>query len=216
MLFGDNELILFQGDSITDCGRPREDEDWHLGLGYAAFIGARLGQLYPKLNLRFLNRGISGDTVPLLQARWQAECLDVKADWVSILIGVNDACSAAQTVAEGNQPVDYEAGYRDILTQTRDSGAKLIIIEPFLLDTQHEYDDVAATEAIRAQIDPIIASARKLAAEFEAVYVPMDGIYADACKDGVAAGYWAPDAIHPSQPGHSLMAEAWLAAVGAV
>ena len=216
MLFGENDLILFQGDSITDCGRPREEEDWHLGLGYASFIGARLGQLHPKLNLQFLNRGISGDTVPLLQARWQAECLDIKPDWVSILIGVNDACSAGLTVADGGETADYEAGYRDLLTQARDLGAKLIIIEPFLLDTQHEYDDLAATAAIRKQIDPIIASARKLAEEFEAVYVPMDSIYANACQDGVSPAYWAPDAIHPSQPGHSLMAESWLEVVGAV
>ena len=216
MLLGQNELILFQGDSITDCGRPREDEDWHLGLGYAAFVGARLGQLHPNRNLQFLNRGISGDTVPLLQARWQVDCLDIKPNWVSILIGVNDACSAAQTVADGNQPEDYEAGYRDLLAQTRDMGAKLIIIEPFLLDTPHEYDDLAETSAIRTQIDPMIASARKLAEEFEAAYVAMDTIYADACADGVSPAFWAPDAIHPSQPGHSLMAEAWLEAVGAL
>ena len=216
MLFGENELILFQGDSITDCGRPREEEDWHLGLGYAAFVGARLAQLHPKLNLQFLNRGISGDTVPLLQARWRVDCVDIKADWVSILIGVNDACNAAQVVAGGGEPPNYEAGYRDLLTQTRDGGAKLIIIEPFLLDTKHDYDDLAATDAIRVQIDPMIASARKLAEEFEAAYVAMDTIYADACADGVSPAFWAPDAIHPSQPGHSLMAEAWLEAVGAL
>lgn len=39
--FQPNELVLFQGDSITDAGRSRED-DSQLGAGYAALLAAWL------------------------------------------------------------------------------------------------------------------------------------------------------------------------------
>ena len=36
------------------------------------------------------NRGISGNKVHQLDARWQKDCIDLKPDILSILIGVND------------------------------------------------------------------------------------------------------------------------------
>ena len=38
----DNDVIVFIGDSITDCGRNYEDAS-SLGVGYALMVAARLG-----------------------------------------------------------------------------------------------------------------------------------------------------------------------------
>ena len=39
-----SEVILFQGDSITDAGRNR-DNDLFLGVGYATMVQGQLGML---------------------------------------------------------------------------------------------------------------------------------------------------------------------------
>lgn len=54
--------ILFQGDSITDGGRSR-NADWNhiMGHGYGYLIASRLCYDYPKEDLMFYNRGVSGN-----------------------------------------------------------------------------------------------------------------------------------------------------------
>jgi lysophospholipase L1-like esterase len=88
-----NSTLLTTGDSITDCGRVRpaaEAVSWDLGNGYVAPIHALLGATCPGLNIRIRNTGISGNTVRVLAARWQSNVLDLKPDWLSIMIGIND------------------------------------------------------------------------------------------------------------------------------
>ncbi|MCK4600991.1 MAG: SGNH/GDSL hydrolase family protein [Phycisphaerae bacterium] len=211
MIIRKNQLVVFQGDSITDCGR--EPNDWHMGVGYATMTAGLFGLRQPQLNTRFLNRGVGGDTIPNLQRRWQADCIDLKPDWVSLLIGINDSTCWARG-DEGYGVDAYEAGYRDILTQSRDCGAGIIICEPFLLDTPHEYDFIPATLEIRKHIDPIIAVARKLADEFADVYIPLDEMFDEASRRAEPA-VWAADAIHPTLAGHALIADAWVKAVEA-
>jgi len=214
MILSENQLVLFQGDSITDCGRPRDGSDWHMGLGYPSLIAAMMGYRHPRLNMRFLNRGIGGDRVPDLQSRWQADCIDIKPDWVSILIGVNDASTAA-TDDKAESVEAYEAGYRDILRQLREkTDARPIILEPFLLHTKHPYDFIPPVAKIRTSLDPMIAAARKLAREFDAIYVPLDDLFQAASAD-VDPAHWSADAIHPTPAGHALIAEAWIRAVEA-
>jgi acyl-CoA thioesterase I len=199
--------VLFQGDSITDAGRSRENDD-DLGRGYAAMVAAWFSARYPERRVRFLNRGISGNRAKDLRARWQADCLDLAPTWVSILIGINDTWrrydSDAPTSAEA-----YETAFRDILTQTRDQlDAQIIILEPFVLPKPPD------RAAWREDLDPKIAVARKLAREFNTIFVPLDGPFAAAATQR-EMDFWLPDGVHPSPAGHALIAQAWLHAVGA-
>jgi len=203
------QTVLFQGDSITDAGRSRENSAV-LGGGYASQVAAWFSMLHPELRVRFINRGISGHRVRDLQARWQADCLDLKPDWVSIMIGINDTWRRY----DRNDPTsaaDYAAGYREILTRTRDhlAGTGLVLLEPFVLPCP---DD---RKAWREDLDPKIAAARELAREFGAVYIPLDGLFAAACVRREPA-FWAADGVHPTQAGHAFIARAWLDAVGAL
>ena len=45
----------------------------------------------PGRDITFINRGISGNRVRDLRARWQEDCIDLKPDILSILIGINDS-----------------------------------------------------------------------------------------------------------------------------
>ena len=205
---GAGQTVLFQGDSITDAGRSR-DNPAELGRGYANVVAAWFGMLHPELQVRFLNRGISGNRAVDLRARWQADCLDLKPDWVSILIGINDTWRRY----DRNDPTaaaDYASAYREILERTRDAArARLILLEPFVLP--HPAD----RQAWREDLDPKIAAGRDLAREFGAIYIPLDGLFAAATTRREPA-FWAADGVHPSQAGHAFIAHAWLQAVEAL
>lgn len=205
-LIADNSVVLFQGDSITDAGRLESSDG--MGFGYASFAAAWFSALYPEKRVRFINRGISGNRAVDLQSRWQRDCLDLNPDWVSILIGINDTWRRY----DSNDPTSveqYENAFRAILTQTAALGARVIVCEPFVLPVPKD------RLKWRVDLDPKIDVARHLAREFNAIYVPFDGIFAQASTQQPPA-FWAEDGVHPSAAGHALMAQSWLRAVKAM
>lgn len=207
-LFTDGDVVLFQGDSITDAGRDRQNPD-HLGSGYALMAAAWFQALYPERKVRFLNRGIGGNRARDLLERWQADGLALRPTWVSILIGINDTWRRY----DSNDPTsiqDYEQQYRALLEQTRaELNARLILCEPFVLPVPPD------RLAWREDLDPRIAVVRRLALEYHALYVPFDGLFARAAAQREPA-FWAADGVHPSPAGHALMAQAWLRTVRAL
>jgi len=204
----DGAVVLFQGDSITDWGRSRQD-DSQLGSGYVYIAAAVFSAMYPERGVRFLNRGISGNRACDLKGRWTEDCITLKPHWVSIMIGINDTWRAFDS-KDPTSTESFEADYRHILTRTRDElGAKLILCEPFLLP--HPAD----RKAWRVDLDPRIYVVRSLAREFGAILVPLDGIFAEASLRRECA-YWAPDGVHPTPAGCALIALSWLKAVGAM
>jgi acyl-CoA thioesterase I len=206
MIFQDNSVILFQGDSITDAGRDRSDSA-SLGYGYANLVASWLSAQSPAKSLHFLNRGIGGDRASDLRRRWQTDALDLKPDWVSIMIGINDTWRRYDR-QEATSAEQYEQNYRAILEQSRDHGARIIIMEPFVLPYPDDRNDW------REDLDPKIVVARRLAREFAAVYVPLDGVFAAAAVQRPME-FWAFDGVHPTHAGHALIAQHWLQAVGA-
>jgi len=205
MMMRDKEMILFQGDSITACGRNREDGD-DLGKGYALMIAGRLQHLYPEKQIVCINRGIGGNRVVDLQQRWETDCLGLEPTLVSIFVGINDAAGRYSR----NDPMaveHFEQVYRELLTVTKDKlAARIVLVEPFLLPVSDE------CAAWREDLDPKIQAVRKLARDFGAVYVPLDGLFAQAAARA-PMHYWALDGVHPSPAGHALIADAWLEAV---
>jgi acyl-CoA thioesterase-1 len=205
---GQGDVVLFQGDSITDAGRNREKTD-DLGKGYALMAAAQFSALYPEKRAVFINRGIGGNRVVDLEQRWQQDCIDWKPNLVSIYIGINDTWRRY----DRNDPTSTEQfaeGYHRLLTETvANTEAKLVLIEPFLLPVP------ADRKGWREDLDPKITVVRELAVEFGARLVSLDGLFAQASTRADAA-FWAPDGVHPSPGGHALIAKAWLQAVGAV
>jgi lysophospholipase L1-like esterase len=203
-----NATVLFQGDSITDAGRDRQ-EPTNLGRGYALLASAWFGALYPEKNVKFINRGMGGNRAADLRERWQADCLALQPDWVSILIGVNDMWRRY----DSGQPTSietFESNYRDILSRVKTSlDSRLIIATPFLLPVREEQ------KGWREDLDPKIEVTRQLAKEFEAILLPLDTIFNQALTRQPAA-YWASDGVHPTPAGHGLIAQSWLRAVGAI
>ncbi len=202
------KVILFQGDSITDAGRGREiaEPNLELGCGYVSQIASRLLADRPSDNWAIYNRGISGNRVVDLYARWKCDGLNLKPDLISILIGVNDTWHEFM-YQNGVEVARYEEFYRRVLdwTMTARPKTKLILIEPFVLET-----GVVTKDWIK-DIDARRKVAKALADEFKAPLVPMQSIYNKAAKKAPAA-YWLADGVHPTAAGHQLMTDAWLKA----
>ncbi|MDW7658188.1 MAG: SGNH/GDSL hydrolase family protein [Bacillota bacterium] len=204
MLFQKSQTILFQGDSVTDCGRSREDLN-DLGRGYAMMIASRLTAEYPELGLRFLNRGISGNRSRDLVQRWQPDCIDLKPDWVSILIGINDTWRRY----DRDDPTSAEAygeNVHKLFEQTVAAGSQLIVIEPFNLPWP---DD---RKAWHVDLDPKVAALREAAYQYAACYIPMGGIMR-AASQKQPYPVWAADGVHPTLAGHALIAKSFIDAI---
>ncbi len=205
-LIKQGDTVLFQGDSITDAGRDRSNGA-DLGRGYALMAAGWFNALFPELGAKFLNRGISGNRVKDLQARWQQDCVDLQPDWVSIYIGIND-CWRRYDREDPTSVETFAAGYRDLLERTSQmTKAKIVMLEPFVLPVPED------RKQWREDLDPKINIVRELAREFGAHLVPLDGLFAQASTKASSAD-WAPDGVHPSPAGHALIARAWLQAMG--
>jgi lysophospholipase L1-like esterase len=202
-------VILFQGDSITDAGRNRDDGSSNapaaLGSGYSLLAGASLLEKYPKLDLKIYNRGISGNKVYQLAERWDKDCLDLKPDILSILIGVNDIWHKLNGDYKGTVDI-YRNDYIALLERTKKAlpNVKLIICEPFAVPGVKAVDDKWYPEFYSYQ-----KAARDIADKFGAVFIPYQKIYDEAQKQAPGS-YWTPDGVHPSLAGAKLMASAWL------
>ncbi len=208
--FTENDLVLFQGDSITDHGRQHDDPEC-LGTGYAMIAASWFTATHPGLGVRFANRGVSGDQTSHLLERWQADCIDLKPTWVSILIGINDAWRPIHEPENSRTVEEFQADYTAVLDMTRKKlpETRIIICEPFLLEI------AGLEEQFRRELAPRVQIARDLARQYADIYVPLDGIF-QAASMQMPPEAWAGDAVHPSKAGHALMAKAWLEAIGGI
>ncbi len=211
-----HDRILFQGDSITDGGRQRvgNDPNHVMGQDYAYLIAARLGAQFPERQLTFLNRGVSGNTVTDLTARWQRDALDLKPDVISILVGVNDAADVVDNRTKAVTAGQFEQTYDQLIQDTLAAlpNVRLVLCEPFVLPVgrvKAGWEKWSAEVTLRRQI------VKKLAAKHHVPLVPFQKVFDDACRRAPAE-YWIWDGVHPTCAGHQLMADAWLRALNAL
>ena len=209
--------ILFQGDSITDGGRWQNSEDPNhtLGQDYAYLIAADCGGRFPDGGWTFLNRGISGNTVPDLAGRWQKDTLALKPDILSVLVGVNDAASVVNSSGGkgGVTAAQYEQIYDQLLQQTRAANpqVKLVLCEPFIAQTGHILEHPQEWNAEIKLRQEVVA---RLAAKYHVPVVHFQAVFDAAISQSKQpVTFWVWDGIHPTYAGHRLMADEWLRVV---
>jgi len=204
-----NDVILFQGDSITDAGRNRDNlkpnDTGAFGHGYALMAAATLLNKYADKNIQVYNRGISGNRVPDLISRWDTDALQLRPTILSILIGVNDFWRTIDRGAQ-NTPQQYKQQYQQLLDTTLKQlpQVKLIIGEPFgVKDVKH------VTDAWYPDFLGYQQVAKEIAKEYNAIFLPYQSVFDKAASRG-GGDYWTTDGVHTSLAGANLMAEAWL------
>ncbi len=202
MLLNSGDLVLFQGDSVTDTGRDRAN-DKSLGSGYAMMAAAWFAALHPERKAVFINKGISGDRTKDLRARWEEDCVKLQPTVVSILVGIND-CWRRYDRNDPTTVAEFEENYRFLLMRLRETAVSIIILsEPFVLPVTEDQ------RQWREDLDPKIAVVRDLAREFQTLLLPLDGIF-NSVATRRPPEFWAPDGVHPSPAGHALIAKEWL------
>ncbi len=213
-IIGNGDVVLFQGDSITDAGRDRGQENnpnnaRALGDGYAFLIAAQLLAGGPGAGLKIFSRGISGNKVFQLAERWDKDCLALKPNVVSILIGVNDIWHTLNGNYQGTVEI-YERDYRALLERTQRAlpGVRLVVCEPFVLRCG------AVNDKWFPEFDRYRAAAQQVAQDFRATFVPFQSLFDEAVKQAPPA-YWAADGVHPTIAGAERMAAEWLHVAGA-
>ncbi len=202
------KVILFQGDSVTDCGRSREtaEPNRDLGSGYAAMAASRLLADHFTEEYSCFNRGISGNRVVDLYARWKIDALNLRPDVLSILIGVNDTWHEF-ICQNGVEVPRYKEFYRMLIEWTKKSLPKtqIVLCEPFVLPAGAVAPEWLPEMAERAAV------VRQLAEEYNLHFVPMQQVLTEAARH-VQPEKLLSDGVHPTLLGHQLLADAWLKA----
>ena len=220
--------ILYIGDSITDGGwgcsggsmapsdqRNHWDKNHIYGHSYMFICAAQLQATYPDSDIICLNRGISGDDINRLKARWQEDAIATKPDVISLLEGTNDVLYYLG--GDTTKPFDineWEKHYRTLLDMSRNANPqiKIVLGTPFVAKAGNigaAPDWHTRDSLINLMADRI----RYIAKEYDAILVDYNRMFAPLFADSNKATYWCWDGVHPTPAGHYRMAELWMEAV---
>lgn len=205
--------ILFQGDSITDCGRDREDF-FGLGTGYPALVKEVLEREYPAA-YECLNRGVSGNRVVDVYARIKQDFINLKPDFASIYVGVNDVWHEISR-QNGVETKKFEKIYRMMIEEVYEAlpSIQLALIAPYVLlgsatlnteDVPDRWERFSEDVAQKAEV------CERLGAEFHLPIVRLQPVF-DKALEREAADYWSVDGVHPTAEGHKLILGEWMRA----
>ncbi len=212
MLIENNSKLVMIGDSVTDFERARplgEGLFGGIGKSYVGLVDGLLNVTYPQSRIRVINMGTSGNTVRDLKARWQTDVLDLKPDWLSILIGINDVWRQFDTplIPENHVPLEeYRETLEELVRKTVPALKGLVLMTPFFMEENRE-------DPMRATMDRYGAAVKEIAKKYGAILVDTQAAFDEYLR------YYHPvsitwDRIHPNVLGHTILARAFLNAVG--
>jgi len=202
LIFEARQRIVFIGDSITDAGRHAVDPPY--GTGYMSLVRAFVTAGHPALGLEWFNRGVSGDTVRDLAARWETDVVALRPDWLSVMIGINDVWSFLAGNEADRVPLEeFERIYRRLLKRAVEAaGCRLILADPYVVEAD-------PAEPHRAMSDLYGRVVAELAGEFGAVHVRTQQAF-DRVLASTSPAEWSHDRIHLDLSGHAVLARAYL------
>ena len=207
MIFENMDRIVFAGDSVTDMDSVKPVGEGlfdKLGKGYVRIIDNMLAAVYPEIKIRVTNSGVSGNTSRDLLERFERDVVDLKPDWVSICIGINDVWRQFDTPAMADAqvfPDEYESNVEQMITSVKGSVKGIFILSPYYMEPNRE-------DAMRARMDEYVAICKKLAEKHGCIFVDFQQLYEDYCKVRHST-FIAWDRVHPNTVGATLMARAF-------
>ncbi len=206
--------ILFQGDSITDCGRSREVLT-DVGNGYPYMVRAHYGLEKPG-QFEIVNRGISGNRSVDVYARIKQDIINLKPDYMSILMGVNDVWHEL-SIQNGVDTPKFERIYTMLIEEVLEAlpNIKLMILEPYAMPgaaTEGTLEDGRDKYTVfRKETEEKAAACRRVAQKFNIPFVPLQAKL-DEMQKAYGTESVSGDGVHPNCTGHLLIARAWMEA----
>ncbi len=205
-----SKVILFQGDSITECSRDKGAPN-SMGQGYAYLTAASMGVDYPNEYV-FYNRGISGNRIVDLYARIKADFINLKPDYASIYIGVNDTWHEIGS-KNGVETKKFEKFYTMLIEEVKAAlpDIKLILISPFVIEGTATVDpeNPQKFQLFEKDVAEKAEVTKKMAEKYGLPLIELQPVFDDACKKA-PADYWTRDGVHPTASGHELIKRLWL------
>ncbi len=206
-----NSRLVMIGDSITDVSRVRpvgNPRGEGLGKGYVNLVNSMLLTAYPQLEIGVFNTGCSGNRIIDLEERWQSDVLDLKPDWLSVMIGINDVWRHFDSPHSDIQVSieKYEQVLDELLAKTKPilSGG-LILMSPYFIEPNKQ-------EPMRQMMDAYGLIVKKMAQKYDAIFIDIQAVFDEATKYHNPT-FIAWDRIHPATHGHMLIARAFLNAI---
>ena len=188
--------LVFFGDSITEAGRDLSDPT-DLGEGYVKIAAGKLRPLFPDVDFEILNFGVGGDRTVELLAR-VGEVTAVKPDVVVLEVGVNDVWRRF-TDEEIVTEEQFGKNYSAIVDALKECGAKIILVEPYVLDVKDK-------RRFRPYLNTYIAVIREIARRENLPLVPLDEIFNGVTQD-IKPEEFAADGVHPTHRGRRYIAD---------
>ena len=208
MIFEHLDRIVFAGDSVTDMGSAQPVGEGlfdNVGKGYVRVLENMFATYYPEIFLRVTNSGTSGNTSRDLLARFDRDVVDLKPDWVSICIGINDVWrqfDSPAIIPRHVYPDEYERNVETMIEKVKGSVKGIFILSPYIIEPLRD-------DMMRKKMDEYVEICRKLAQKHGCIFVDFQKMYEDYCKIRHSS-YIAWDRIHPNQIGATLMAKEFL------
>ena len=208
-----SKTILFQGDSITDFCRERNDP-LDTGKGYALLVRAKLGAENPE-KYTFYNRGISGNRIVDVYARIKADIINLAPDYMSILIGVNDVWHEIAG-KNGVSAEKFEKIYTMLIEEILEAlpNIKIMIMEPFVLEasaTCNTEENPDRWNYFSTEVPKRAQCAKNIAEKFGLKFIPLQNVF-DKASQNTENSFWLFDGVHPSPAGHELIKNEWIKA----
>ncbi len=195
--------IIFFGDSITDCGRDRDDET-SLGNGYVKILADKLLPIYPDTDIDLINKGVSGDEVGDLLARVQTDVIAHKPDAVVIMAGINNIIHKFANGKELNLK-QFERDLTELLKILKNAGITVIFLEPFLLPAPDK-------RRMRKLFDDELKIIDRVASEIADEFVAYDEMF-NGLAQSIPYNEYSADGVHPTHRGSRLIADTAIKAI---
>ena len=188
--------IVFFGDSITESGRNQLDPN-DLGVGYVKIAAGKLRLLYPDEKIEIVNRGVGGNRTQDLLLRIN-EVTDENPDFIVLQAGINDVWYRF-SLGEVVTPEQFEKNYREIVEKLKETGAKVFLVQPYVLP-------IGDKSRFRPFLNKINDVIRKIAEEQALTLIPVDEIFTGVTQD-IDPRQFSTDGVHPTHRGCRYIAD---------
>ncbi len=152
--------------------------------------------------------GVGGDTVAMMNARFDKTVAIFKPDMVTVCEGTNDAFGNVSTE-------DYARSLRSIVAKIKAIGARVLLLTPSECVTRHgktEAEKDAFLQKVESHLEAYDAVVRAVAAENSCPLAENRRLMKEALHEGKTI--FVEDGTHPNYAGQSLMARSILDALG--